>query len=205
MTSLVGIDDYIDNGVKTSICVMLVLLVIVVLQGCAFFPQKPPQEELLTTPITGRVTMQYGSERDTAAFRFAEYHDRTVIDITGNLGLGRAQISIFQETVDIRTSTGSVARLDRHGEVFVDTLGVALPVDSFIFWIHGVPNPNIDFERTGQMSATQSTFLQSGFEIRASNFTVANEKAKRRVEIQPRHQLNSGTALLTLSYDVNES
>ncbi|MDX1802022.1 MAG: lipoprotein insertase outer membrane protein LolB [Marinobacter sp.] len=168
--------------VRTTLALTLVLA----LAACATAPMTPLPDGLTEQPpadwsqrqsalmqfqywqLKGKLAVHQPSDSGTAVInRWSQHADRYQLSLSSSfLGLGHTELSGVPGYIELTLSNGETYRSADPQALIRSATGWALPIDSLVWWIRGLPEPGTDyrllFDTTGKLAAIR----QQGWEIR---------------------------------------
>lgn len=127
-----------------------ILLVVLLLGGCAAAPTLPPvdwnrakleRQSLDHWDMTGRAAVATATDGWTANIAWRQRAADSELRLQGALGVGGVRVLSDGQTFEIETSKGEKITADDADAALEKAIGVPLPVGYLRFWLLGVPAP----------------------------------------------------------------
>jgi outer membrane lipoprotein LolB len=157
-------------GVRKNAKWLLCLALVSELTGCALFTAAPPEisypkavnqalYRLEPWSLDGRIALTSADDSWTADLAWSHRRDDEQISLAGPLGQGAVKIHLSGDTVTVAEGDDKVESSDDPEGFIYQRLGMFVPVTSLRYWVLGVPEPDLDFEKTAK------GFIQSGWTV----------------------------------------
>ncbi len=163
--------------------VLLAALGLIPLAGCvsappraltvlAPWPQRRAQLQSLDPfGLTGRVAVAAGGEGFNAHLDWQQHAGRSLLELSGPLGVGGVQVVASGETLEVETAEGRrLTSEEAHAEL-AQKLGFDPPLGSLRYWVLGVPDPASPAAETVGANQRLASLQQGGWQIVYSAYT----------------------------------
>jgi outer membrane lipoprotein LolB len=160
------------------------LFFFVLLSGCLPVKLIEPDEDVYAENnwlIKGRIGIQHENESYSASLIWRQQREKYRMRLIGPLGQGSLTISGSPEVAEVRYADGQTVRYAKPDGVFLESIGVSVPVAALRYWIMGKKAPFIESESSYNSDGLLSEIIQSGWQVnlyRYSQRSGANLPAK---------------------------
>ncbi|MBS0359131.1 MAG: outer membrane lipoprotein LolB [Proteobacteria bacterium] len=170
--------------------IFLVLMFSIALSACSTLSVKTPVSQTSTPAwqtqsqkllalsqwnIHGGIGIQQDQKGLNAAVRWTQSRDQYDIYLYGPIGSGSVKIMGTQQHVRLDTADNRHREATSAEELLLSETGWQIPVTNLMYWIRGIPIPNVpatqQLDPTGQHL---SSLQQSGWEIKYLRFTTVH-------------------------------
>lgn len=178
---------------------LLLLVVAVLLAGCATSPERPaasdPQAAWLERQLAlasidsfelrGRLALRRGDEGVQVSLNWLLEPDRQRLDLAGPFGGGRVRATETRQGAELRDSNNRIYRDISMRELLARRTGWWLPLDAFRFWVVGMPAPFGTHESEVDEYGRLKSLKQLGWKINFLEYTsVGHYELPRRLFIE---------------------
>ncbi|MGD0960450.1 MAG: lipoprotein insertase outer membrane protein LolB [Methylomonas sp.] len=174
-----------------------VILIFLVLNSCALFPEKPVQvyqlsrmqnlQHQLKWFFSGRLNLTNEKDSVSASISWRHLPEQDDIELLGPLAQGRLAITLFPDKIIFDDGEHRRQYSGRIDDVLAEQLGFDLPAHALRFWVLGVNDPQQAYTEVSE------GFMQNGWLVRYKELLQVNtdwlpkkisaEKDKTRVKL----------------------
>jgi outer membrane lipoprotein LolB len=152
-----------------------VLLLVLLLSGCAAMPPAGPPGTDTITPaeraaITnwqfhGRVSLTQGEQGWHAGLDWETRAEQYRLQVSGPLGQGALLLTGDEQGVTLIDGEGRVYMAADAEGLLLQVAGWRLPVSGLQYWVRGLPVPHVSVEATHDAEGQLQQLVQSGWTI----------------------------------------
>ena len=161
---------------SSAISKLLALSSVLLLGACASAPPSQPltgaaweaRQQTLSRlddwTLIGRIGVTAESEGWHGSLRWSQRKRDYAIDIVGPLGQGRIAIQGNDYGVRVRTADGEYTAGDPE-QLLVETTGLRIPLRGLLYWVRGLPKPDVAAVLSGDDQGRLTHLEQEGWLI----------------------------------------
>ena len=128
-------------------------------------------QKLITWEIKGRISMSIDREAWSASLHWQQDNQEYLLKIIAPLGRGTIELQGNESGVDMRLQRDEIKHAKDPESLLADTFGWSVPVSGLLYWIRGLPDPEIKtskilFDANGRITDME----QSGWQLRYSGY-----------------------------------
>lgn len=148
---------------------LAVLLACGLLSACAALPAGSPAAfDVERWGLHGRLAVRYGGEAATAAFRWRQSGESSVLDLSGPLGAGGLRATLEGQALALEDARGGRLEGEAAREWLQQGIGGQLPLEHLRWWLLGRPDPAL--ESVADVVPDGVSFRQAGWGVTAERF-----------------------------------
>jgi len=166
-----------------------VVIVGLVLSGCAGLPQKPLQtyrwanqqhlQQLQHWVLEGRLAIVTPKDSLSVSMLWQHAAAGDDIELSGPLAQGKIKLSLRPGHITIDDGEAVQVYQGDVDEVVSSQLGLTLPLGSLVYWVLGIADPRV------AVAEIDGGFVQSGWSLRMMEMqTVAGEQLPRKLQAE---------------------
>lgn len=174
------------------------IILVLALSGCAKLPVPPPPPSMswearqlqLTTlkqwDIRGKIGIRHGNQGENANLTWKQNKGNYTIELQGPLNMHRLLIQGKPGTVSIESSDGEKRTGVSPEYIMHEELGWTLPFGALLFWVRGLPIPDIPTTaETFTASQQLSSFKQGDWQVEFLSYqSFGNYSLPEKIKIQ---------------------
>ena len=167
---------------------LLLLLAVSLLSACSSSPKIDSglksqlwlEHQLVVSGINswkikGRIAVKNDKESGTATLHWNQNHSNFELRVVAPLGQGTYILKGTPDGVIMQDPKKNVMMAETPEKLLYEGLGWDISLDGLVYWVRGIPDPNIDFSQLllddkGRLS----NMKQSGFKISVLRYTDYN-------------------------------
>lgn len=128
------------------------------LGGCSVFQAEVSASQ---RRFIGQFSVQEkgpSKRRFSARFRLDKTPDALILTILGPLNATLARLELRENEATYTEMGKDPITSENADALFARLIGFPVSIDLFLSWLSGIPDPNIEFEKTGETSFLQARF-----------------------------------------------
>jgi len=100
--------------------------------------------------LSGRVSVINKRNAASATLQWQHRDKKDHIKLSGLFGLGRTEINLAENLVEIKSAGKQNAYSGNVDDVVASELGIAIPISSLKYWVLGVPDPMMTYQKIAE-------------------------------------------------------
>lgn len=192
------------------------LLLVLLLTGCASLPERPPVADISaawrerqaalagihTWELRGRIAVRTAEDGGPASLHWVRRQDTHRIDLAGPFGGGRVRLTQEAGAAELRDSSGQTHRDSSMQRLLARATGWWLPLEGLNYWVLGLPAPDAPMELRLDAWGRLQTLEQLGWDITFTEYIEhGGYELPRRVFIRRK---DDGTSMLEVRLAVEQ-
>lgn len=178
---------------------ILLIALLALLAGCAPLMERPvPHDteqawqlhqhqiaDIDSWFLRGRLAIRDDRESWTASLHWRQQPAEYVMRLLAPLGQGTVELRGDQDFVSLLTTDNQLLTAPDPETLMLDNLGWMVPLDSLLYWVRGLPQPDrrvdeLDLDTSGRLAKLQ----QDGWQLVIDDYMPVNGKSlPRRLEL----------------------
>lgn len=139
------------------------------LSACAVQPPTSPSPfSVERWSVNGRLAIRYAGEATTAAFRWRQAGESSLLELSGPLGAGGLRATLEGLTLTLEDARGGRLEGEAARAWLEQGVGGPLPLEHLRWWLLGRPDPG--FESVAEEVQGGVAFRQAGWGVAAERF-----------------------------------
>lgn len=136
---------------------VITIVFMFLLASCASIPDKKDDivdlsgreylQEMKNWSLSGRVSVIDKKNATSAMLQWQHQDKKDSIKLSGLFGLGRTEIILAENSVQIKSAGELVKYFGNIDDVVSSELGIAIPVSALKYWVLGVPDPMASYKK----------------------------------------------------------
>jgi outer membrane lipoprotein LolB len=132
--------------------------------------QQSTLAQMTNWRIQALVGVVLNQQAESANVIWQQYSDEHYsIEFYGALGLGATYLKGQPGSVTLTDHEGKTYHANNPEQLMQQALGWSLPLDGLVYWIRGLPVPNVPYQSTLNPYGTLATLSQQGWTIQYLN------------------------------------
>ncbi len=153
------------------------------LSACASLPTPAPGVfDVGSWGLNGRLAIRYGGEAATAAFRWRQTGESSVLELSGPFGTGGVRATLDRQGLALEDARGGRLEGEAARQWLEQSVGGPVPLEHLRWWLMGRPAPGL--ESVADDFPAGVAFRQAGWGVTAERFEPwAGESLPMRLKL----------------------
>jgi outer membrane lipoprotein LolB len=128
-------------------------------------------QDLRQWSLSGKAAFQTGNDAGTATFKWQQQQDQFSFTAFNPLGSEAFRLQGSPGKVTLTMSDGKKYTAPSSEILFSRTVGFQFPFSSLVYWVRGLPNPNLPVKAEFDTSHRLAQLQQANWQVEFQNYT----------------------------------